>query len=93
MSSAQAALELMDVAVGYGEEAVVSGIDLRLDAGEIVVVTGENATGKTTLLRGLFNDVAWLRGTVRWGGQCVQHLRDRRIPPEYASWTQQHRPV
>ena len=35
----------------YGEKRIFEGLDLDVEAGELVVVTGPNGSGKTTLLR------------------------------------------
>jgi len=41
--------------------------DFTVDAGEIVMLSGPNGCGKTTILRGLLGSVAAQRGTVVWG--------------------------
>ena len=42
-------LEIKDLHVSYGEDAVLNGVDLQLAAGESLAIIGESGTGKTTL--------------------------------------------
>jgi branched-chain amino acid transport system ATP-binding protein len=44
-------LELRGLHAGYGEIEVVHGLDLQVDAGEVVALLGPNGAGKTTTLR------------------------------------------
>jgi branched-chain amino acid transport system ATP-binding protein len=46
-------LETRHLSAGYGQAAVLHGIDLRIDPGQVVVVLGANGAGKTTLMRSL----------------------------------------
>jgi branched-chain amino acid transport system ATP-binding protein len=46
-------LEVRGLAAGYGDVPVVHGIDLRVDAGEVVALLGPNGAGKTTTLLAL----------------------------------------
>ncbi len=41
--------------------------DFKVDAGEIVMLSGPNGCGKTTILRGLLGKVAARQGTTTWG--------------------------
>jgi branched-chain amino acid transport system ATP-binding protein len=46
-------LEVRGLRAGYGLVEVLFGIDLEVDAGELVVVLGANGAGKTTTLRAI----------------------------------------
>jgi heme exporter protein A len=43
-------VELDDVGVSFGPTAVLAGVSLRLDPGQVVGIAGPNGSGKTTLL-------------------------------------------
>jgi branched-chain amino acid transport system ATP-binding protein len=45
--------ELSNVVVNYGAAAAVSDVNLRIDAGELVVVVGPNGAGKSTLINAM----------------------------------------
>ena len=45
--------EVGNVAVNYGAAAAVSDMNLRIDAGELVVVVGPNGAGKSTLVNAM----------------------------------------
>lgn len=53
MSSASTLLDVRGLNAGYGPVKVLSGLDLSVAAGEVVVVLGANGSGKTTTLRAL----------------------------------------
>jgi heme exporter protein A len=48
----------------YGRRRVLAGIDLDVEAGELLLVTGPNGSGKTTLLRVLAGLTAPTRGSL-----------------------------
>lgn len=70
-------VELRDVAVGYAEAQILAGIDLRVDAGEIVSIIGASGSGKSTLLRTMVGLLEPTRGTVRLFGEDLYALRLR----------------
>jgi ABC-type Mn2+/Zn2+ transport system ATPase subunit len=50
---AETAVKAVTLSVGYGREAVVSGIDFELARGECLALVGVNGSGKSTLLKTL----------------------------------------
>ena len=62
----------------------IDGIDLRIERGQLTVITGRVASGKTTLLRVLLGLIDASRGEVRWNGQLIERLEDFMVPPRCA---------
>jgi ATP-binding cassette subfamily B protein len=62
----------------------VSDIDLTIDGGEFVVITGAVGSGKSTLLRSLAGLVERQGGTVRWNGETIEDLGAWFVPPNVA---------
>jgi len=58
-------IEVLGLTVQVKGEAVVKGVDLAVDAGEIVSLIGPNGSGKTTLVRAILGLVAPAEGVVR----------------------------
>ena len=69
-----ALLEISGLRGGYGSTDIVHGIDLALEAGQIVTIAGTNGAGKSTLLRGLFGLLPRCGGSVRLGGEEISTL-------------------
>ena len=66
LPSADGSLELDDVEVRTPQGArLLEPLDVRLDSGESLVITGASGTGKTTLLRSLAQLWPFTSGTVR----------------------------
>lgn len=53
---------------GYDEAQVLHGVDLRIDAGEIVALAGRNGSGRSTLAKALIGLVS-RAGSVRFAGE------------------------
>jgi len=66
-SSGKDVLMLQNLAMGYADASLFSGVDLTLTQGEKVALVGPNGCGKTTLLRGIVGQVQPMGGTVRLG--------------------------
>jgi phospholipid/cholesterol/gamma-HCH transport system ATP-binding protein len=70
-------VELRELSVGYAEAPVLTGIDLRIDAGEIVSIIGASGSGKSTLLRAMVGLLEPAAGAVYLFGQDLYAMRPR----------------
>lgn len=64
-------LKVTELRSRYGRIEVLHGIDLHVDAGEIVTVVGANGAGKTTLLRCLSGVQPVSGGTIEFKGEAL----------------------
>ena len=67
-------VECRSLSVGYGDHAVLEGIDLTIEAGEIVALLGGSGCGKSTLLRCFTGLLPPLAGEVRILGEDLYTL-------------------
>jgi putative ATP-binding cassette transporter len=75
LPSADGSLELDDVEVRTPQGArLLEPLDVRLDSGESLVITGGSGTGKTTLLRSLAQLWPFTSGTVRCPAEGTMFL-------------------
>ncbi|CAM3772385.1 ABC transporter ATP-binding protein [Bordetella tumulicola] len=71
MSASQPLLALRNLEVAYGGIRAVRGIDLHVDAGELVCLIGANGAGKSTTLRAICGLVPLAGGDVQYDGQSI----------------------
>ncbi|UZG44397.1 ABC transporter ATP-binding protein [Caldimonas thermodepolymerans] len=69
------ALEVKNLTVGYGDTAVLRGLDLTVGTGELVALIGSNGAGKTTLLRTISGLLKPKDGSILVDGKPVHGLR------------------
>ncbi|WP_028984984.1 ATP-binding cassette domain-containing protein [Sporichthya polymorpha] len=62
-------LECTDLQVSYGRNKVLHGVDVRVDAGEVLGLLGTNGAGKSTLLRAISGLTPPRHGKVRFDGK------------------------
>jgi branched-chain amino acid transport system ATP-binding protein len=74
-----AVLELDAVSAGYGETEILHGIDLHVDAREIVVVVGPNGAGKSTAMKAVFGLLNITAGAIRLGGDVITNMPPRGV--------------
>jgi cell division transport system ATP-binding protein len=74
-------IELHNVSMSYQKEAsALSEINLKIDKGEFVFLTGVSGAGKSTLLKILYGALKPTRGQVLVDGQNITRLRSSQIP-------------
>ncbi|MDB5623418.1 MAG: type transport system ATP-binding protein [Devosia sp.] len=82
------ALQVEGLQISYGSKAVLNGVDLLVQAGEIFGLLGPNGAGKTTLIRGICGRCKPAAGMVAIGGETGQTRETRRqiglVPQEIA---------
>ena len=77
--SAQHLLTAEALVSGYGGRTIVDGIDLELPAGQITVIVGANACGKSTLLKTLSRLITPTSGAVVLDGKLISELPTKQL--------------
>ena len=67
-------LELNKLTLAIGKQTLVDGLNLQLQPGQLHVIIGPNGTGKTSLLRALFGELAPEAGDIRFDGEPLSRL-------------------
>jgi ATP-binding cassette subfamily B protein len=62
----------------------VNRVDVSVRAGELTVITGAVAAGKTTLLRGVLGLMPARSGHIRWNGRDIDDPGTELVPPRCA---------
>ncbi len=86
--SGEPRIRARDLRFAYGARAVLRGLDVEVNAGELVAIVGPNGAGKSTLLRVLLGFLAPAGGSVEIGGRPLVAL-DRRAIARQAAFVQQ----
>jgi ATP-binding cassette subfamily F protein 3 len=73
------AVRLHDLAIGYPDKTIATGIELDLERGKKIAVLGDNGQGKSTFLKTLAGSLPAKRGEIKWGhgirvGHYAQHV-------------------
>jgi branched-chain amino acid transport system ATP-binding protein len=72
-------LDLNTVNIGYGLSVILSGVNLRVNKGEIVALLGTNGMGKSTLMRTIAGLMPILQGTISLNGEIINGLTTEHI--------------
>lgn len=74
-------IEMFHVTKSYpGDPPVLSDVNLRVDKGEFLFLTGPSGAGKTTLLKLIFCAERATRGQILVGGRNIARIRESAIP-------------
>ena len=74
-----ALLDIAGLKSGYGRVEVLRGVDLAVNAGEIVALLGSNGAGKSTLNNTVSGLVAATAGRVRFDGADLTNVHSREV--------------
>ena len=74
-----ALLSLKNLHVGYGGIKAVKGIDLEVNAGELVTLIGANGAGKTTTLKAIVGLLRPTEGKIEYDGKDIAGIASHRI--------------
>ena len=73
-------LSARDIVVGYGKnDPILEGLSLDVLPGELTVIVGPNACGKSTLLRSLARVLGLRRGVVELDGRSVADMNQKAL--------------
>ncbi|HET6223310.1 MAG TPA: ATP-binding cassette domain-containing protein, partial [Dongiaceae bacterium] len=72
-------LRVRELEAFYGASQALFGMELGIDAGEVVTLMGRNGMGKTTTVNAIMGLMPTRRGVVEFDGQRVDHLPSYRI--------------
>ena len=67
-----AQIDVKDVSLGYGDEAIVTGLTFSVSRGDYLCVVGENGAGKSTLVRTLLGLKSPMDGSISFGDGLTQ---------------------
>ena len=67
-------LEVSDIDVAYGDVAVLHGMSVNVEEGEIVALVGANAAGKTTIINTISGMMRPRKGSIRFRGHRIDHF-------------------
>jgi urea transport system ATP-binding protein len=68
-------LEVTGLEAAYGRARVLFGVDLSVEAGQLMCVMGRNGVGKTTLLNSIMGVLAPTGGKVEFDGKDVTRMK------------------
>jgi neutral amino acid transport system ATP-binding protein len=73
-------MNVSGLVAGYVPEVnILTGLDLKLEAGEIVTVVGPNGAGKSTLLKVMFGILRPREGSVSFNGRRIDALQPHQV--------------
>lgn len=69
-------LETLQIEITRGNRKLFGNLSLELKPGTLLLVTGSNGSGKTSLLRALCGLLSPSSGEIRWHGENIRVLRE-----------------
>jgi branched-chain amino acid transport system ATP-binding protein len=85
-------LEVHDLHAYYGKSHILQGVDLHIDAGEVVSLLGRNGVGRSTTVKAIMGEVP-PQGTIRFNGVDIAGLPSHKIAHCGIGYVPEHRDI
>ena len=85
-------LEVKDLHAYYGKSHILQGVDMRIDAGEVVSLLGRNGVGRSTTVKTIMGEVP-PQGTIRFKGTDIAGMPSHRIARLGLGYVPEHRDI
>ncbi|WP_281019677.1 MULTISPECIES: ABC transporter ATP-binding protein [unclassified Minwuia] len=72
-------LEVADLETSYGQSQVLFGMNLSIEAGQVVTLMGRNGMGKTTTVRSIMGLTKGHAGSIRFEGTEIRGMPSYRV--------------
>ena len=82
-------LAIRDLHAGYGETEILHGLNIHVDAGEIVVVVGPNGAGKSTAMKSVLGLLNIRSGTIELEGAEITNTPPTEVITKGVSYVPQ----
>jgi len=73
-------IQMVNVGYRLGKNTIISGVNLRVNAGDFVCVVGPSGAGKSTLLRLIHMQIFPTQGSIRVADYDAHRIHPREIP-------------
>ncbi|MBC7578777.1 MAG: ABC transporter ATP-binding protein [Tardiphaga sp.] len=85
-------LKVQDLHAYYGKSHILQGVDLHIDAGEVVSLLGRNGVGRSTTVKAIMGEVP-PQGSITFKGQNIAGLPSYKIAHLGLGYVPEHRDI
>lgn len=85
-------LEIKDLHAYYGKSHILQGVDMHIEAGEVVSLLGRNGVGRSTTVKAIMGEVP-PQGTIRFKGRDIVGLPSHKIAHLGLGYVPEHRDI
>ena len=85
-------LEVRDLHAYYGKRHILQGVDMQIDAGEVVSLLGRNGVGRSTTVKAIMGEVR-PQGSIKFKGTDIAGLPSYKIAHFGLGYVPEHRDI
>jgi len=85
-------LEVQDLHAYYGKSHILQGVDMQIDAGEVVSLLGRNGVGRSTTVKAIMGEVP-PQGSIKFKGGDIAGLPSYQIAHLGLGYVPEHRDI